>query len=1183
MKKQLLVLHFLSACFLLFAQQEQHFFRTLDTDDGLPHNFIIDILEDRDGLMWISTPAGLSKYNGQAFTTYAPHVRDSTVKEDRLPFIWDLFEDDQGQIWLGADNGLFAFDKRTGTAECFKGFGKKTIDWENYSTKSCYQTADGTLYASTDQGILQINWQNSTTFLAKHPSKLQGVFPDQNMQGNTWSANMYGLYLFQPNQDLSYFPIVDNPEICPKVFCFHIDTTNNFWLGTDDGLYNFNAATQIYTKIEIPGFGQISITDIVEIEHGVFYIATQDHGVLHWNAITKQLLEHHKFSAGSTKGLPSTFLFCLSLSKDKSLWIGTDEGISLFRPNNSQFRFYAHPGEKRNPANSRNVLTLDRADHLWFFYLSENNLYQQKSLTDSLQKVQLDRSAFPNSFKYIFEDSQGQIWFTSRSIGLFFVNPQSLEGRLVKDISYFYNYAIKQAVVDPINEQYFWIATDGGLCHFNSVTHDTSWVRPTQLDSTAAEDFVSKLILSKDSTLWFMNTSRLCSYEQTTQSFFCYPILDKQTKEKIALKYLSDIVWADDQLYLAFREGFLIFDDTEKEFTFLQSYQGYDLRNLSNPIVDNEGNVWMVGDQQLIRYTPQTEAFSFYSTEEFCNKFLNFSTGKFSDGRLLFATKCGLLVVDPSIESPQAFAPRVVLSSFLVRNQPYNLSEAPEFVAQIELPYQDNFFTINYTALEYLNPENISYRYKLEGLNEDWVNAGHDRSVNFANLAPGRYTFLAEAILPDGTQSSAPFRLPIVIKPAYWQTIGFKVLIAACLLAILLIIFRVRQKAQQLAADKRLAEQNSLYKSKFLANVSHEIRTPLNAILGINSLLMESTNLDSKQKHFTESIHLSCEKLLAIINDLLDQAKIESGKFSLNPQPFELRQLIHQIERLLEHKFSEKGLLLHTGIADEVPNILVGDAIRLFQILMNLTGNALKFTEVGTVRIQVNTLSQEEDNCLLQFAVIDTGVGIPAEKLNDVFKSFEQLGNNQPTSYSEKGTGLGLSIAKELIELQGGQITLTSIVGQGTTFLFSLSFQIGEEIAAAIQPSSPQVFPSGLKVLIVDDTPINQFLTAELLKKHLPDVHTETAANGEVALNKITNERYDLVLMDVRMPVMGGMEATQRVRSKPDSYYQSLPILGLTSDAIPQQIEACRQAGMNDCLSKPVRTADLVAMIKKYL
>jgi signal transduction histidine kinase/streptogramin lyase len=1183
MKKHLLILHFLLAWSFSFAQQEQHFFRTLDTDDGLPHNFVIDILEDRDGLMWISTPAGLSKYNGQTFTTYAPHVRDSTVKEDRLPFIWDLFEDNQGQIWLGADNGLFLFDKRTETAECFKGFDRKTLDWENYSIKSCYQTSDGTLYATTDQGILQINWQDSTTFLAKHPSKLQSLFPDQNMQGDIWSANMYGLYLLQPDQNLSYFPITDNPETCPKVFCIHIDKAYNFWLGTDDGLYNFNPATQTYTKIEIPGFGQVSITDIIEIEHGVFYIATQDHGVLHWNIRTKQLIEHHKFSAGATKGLPSTFLFCLTLSKDKSLWMGTDEGISLFRPNNSQFRFFAHPGEKRNPANSRSALTIDRADKLWFFYLSENNLYQQKSLSVSPHKVRLDRPALPNSFKYIFEDQRGDIWFTSRSTGLFFVNSQSLEGGLVKDISYFYNYATKQIVADPIDESSFWIATDGGLCHFNSITYDTSWVRPTQLDSTAAEDFVSKLTLREDSTLWFMNTSRLCSYEQTSQSFSCYPMVDKQTKEKIAIKHLSGISWSGDQWYLAAREGFLIFDDTEKEFTFLQTYQGNDLRTLTNPIVDNDDNVWMVGDQQLIRYTPQTEEFSFYSTEEFCSKFLNFSTGKFSDGRLLFATKCGLLVVDPSIAPQKILAPNVVLSSFLVRNQPYKLSGAPEFIAQIELPYQDNFFTINYTALEYLDTENINYRYKLEGLNEDWVNAGHDHSVNFANLAPGGYTFLAEATLPDGTKSSTPLRLPIVIKPAYWQTFGFKALIAACLLAILLVIFRVRQKAQQLAADKRLAEQNSLYKSKFLANVSHEIRTPLNAILGINSLLMESANLDPKQQHFTESIHLSCEKLLAIINDLLDQAKIESGKFSLNPQPFELRQLIQQVQRLLEHKFNEKGLILRTEIDEKIPKVLVGDAIRLFQILMNLTGNALKFTEAGTVSIQITTLSQEAETYRLQFEVIDTGVGIPSEKLNDVFKSFEQLGNNQSTSYQEQGTGLGLSIAKELIELQGGQITLTSTVGQGTTFRFSMPFQVGKESVATTQSSSPHVFPSGLKILIVDDTPINQFLTAELLKKHLPEVHTETAANGEVALNKITNERYDLVFMDVRMPVMGGIEATQRVRSKSDIYYQSLPILGLTSDAIPQQIEACRQAGMNGCLSKPVRTADLVAMIKKHL
>lgn len=1183
MKKHLFLFQLLFTCAFLFAQKEQHFFRTLDTDDGLPHNFIIDILEDRDGLIWISTPAGLSKYNGQTFTNYVPHVRDSTIKGDRLPFIWDLFEDDQGQIWLGADNGLFLFDKRTGTAECFKGFGKETANCTDFATKSCYQASDGTLYASTEQGILRINWLDSTTSLFQHRPGIQGIFPDQDMKGEIWSTNNYGLYFLQPDQQLSFYPISDNLDYCPNVYCFHIDQAYNFWLGTNDGLYLFNPTSRTYTKVPIPGFSQISINDIVETGDGIFYLATQDHGILHWNAATRQLIDHHEFSPGSTKGLPSTFLFCLTVSKDKSLWIGTDEGLSIFRPNNNQFRFYSYPGEKRNPANSKASLMIDHTDQLWFFNHSDNSLYQQKSLNSSLRKANLDKTSFPSLFQYLFEDQEQNLWFTSVSQGLFKVNSKPLAVSLIKDLSYFYYLGIKQAVLDSNDPSFFWIATDGGLCHFNTITYDTSWVRPTQLDSTAAEDFVSKLLLRQDGSLWFMNTGRLCSFEQTTGSFTCYPLVDKHTQEKIALRYLSGIVWSGDQLYLAAREGFLIFDAIEKDFTFLQSYQGNDLRTLINPIVDNEGNIWLAGNQQLIEYTPITKGFSFYNTSDFCSNFLNFSVAKFSDGRLVYSTKCGLLVVDPAIESPQTYAPKVVLSSFLVRNQPYNLGRAPEFIEGIELPYQDNFFTINYTALEYLNPENISYRYKLEGLNEDWVNAGHDRSVNFANLAPGTYTFLAEATLPDGTHSSSSLRLPIVIKPAYWQTMGFKALVAACLLAILLAIFRARQKALRLAADKRLAEQNSLYKSKFLANVSHEIRTPLNAILGINSLLMESTNLDPKQQHFTESIHLSCEKLLAIINDLLDQAKIESGKFSLNPQPFEPRQLIHQIERLLEHKFNEKGLLFRTEIAPEIPKILIGDAIRLFQILMNLTGNALKFTEVGTVSIQVSALNQKAETCLLEFAVTDTGVGIPAEKLKDVFKSFEQLSNNQPSSYQEQGTGLGLSIAKELIELQGGEIALTSTVGQGTTFRFRLPFQVGQESTVTHQPSNQQVFPSGLKVLIVDDTPINQFLTAELLKKHLPDVHTDTAANGEVALNKITREHYDLVLMDVRMPVMGGIEATQRVRSKADPYYQSIPILGLTSDAIPQQVEACRQAGMNDCLSKPVRTSDLVAMIKKHL
>lgn len=1180
MKKHLLLLYFLLAWSISFAQQEQHFFRTLDTDDGLPHNFVIDILEDRDGLMWISTPAGLSKYNGQDFTTYVPHVIDSTAKEGRLPFIWDLFEDSKSQMWLGANNGLYLFDKEKGTASLYQGFENDNIDFKNIIVVDILENNDDQLWIASNQGIVCLNFKTKSSRLYTHPSYSYSSTLQEGPQGQIWVSTFNGLFLCAPSGEMTFFPFINSNNSTHHVRKLFVDTGQRFWLATIKGLYLFDPEQKQYEQVKIKGFEDININRIVELTPGNIYLGTQNNGLLHWNSLTGEVIANYRSNFESVNGLLSNYIYAIGTDRHDNIWLGSKNGISIFRPGNNQIRLFPLPGGKRNPDNEHNRLFVDSQQRVWQSGHKLDELNYRQTIESPINKAKWLDPISGSFYRSMAEDKNGAIWYAVGEQGLFRAPPQSANFSLVTDTSAFEGNRITISFLDKHDNNCLWVNTSSSLSLYNTVTHDVSWLHPTLLDSNATEDYAFMPIQHNDGSIWFFNSKRLCSYQHITKDYSSYSLVEKVTNKKIDLGNIVSMKWLGDRLYIADSKGLFSFNLSNENFVQLEKAN---FTEITNFIIDNDGFIWLTNSNLLFKYNPQSKVFQTYSATKYCSNFSFDTNATLADGRLLFGTKCGLLVVDPTLEAVSSHPPKVVLSSFLVRNQPYNLSGAPEFIAQIELPYQDNFFTINYTALEYLDPENISYRYKLEGLNEDWVNAGHDHSVNFANLAPGSYTFLAEATLPDGTKSSTPLRLPIVIKPAYWQTLAFKAMIAICLLAIIFLIFRARQKAQQLAADKRLAEQNSLYKSKFLANVSHEIRTPLNAILGINSLLMESTNLDSKQQHFTESIHLSCEKLLAIINDLLDQAKIESGKFSLNPQPFELRQLIHQIERLLEHKFSEKGLILRTEVDQKIPKILIGDAIRLFQILMNLTGNALKFTEAGTVSIQITSLSQKADTYHLQFEVIDTGVGIPSEKLNDVFKSFEQLGNNQPTSYQEQGTGLGLSIAKELIELQGGQITLTSTVGQGTTFRFSMPFQVGKESVATAQSSSPHIFPSGLKVLIVDDTPINQFLTAELLKKHLPEVQTDTAANGEVALNKIINERYDLVLMDVRMPVMGGMEATQRVRSESDAYYKSLPILGLTSDAIPQQIEACRQAGMNDCLSKPVRTIELIAMIKKHL
>jgi len=385
-------------------------------------------------------------------------------------------------------------------------------------------------------------------------------------------------------------------------------------------------------------------------------------------------------------------------------------------------------------------------------------------------------------------------------------------------------------------------------------------------------------------------------------------------------------------------------------------------------------------------------------------------------------------------------------------------------------------------------------------------------------------------------------------------------------LAVVVLIFFIRRTLMlkdNLRKSKEHAEELVKFKDRFLSNMSHEIRTPMNAIIGFTKVILK-TDLTAKQKEYLTAIKMSGDSLIMLINDILDLAKVDAGKMTFEKVPFKMAMSISAMIHLFEIKIQEKNLTLIKEYDDKIPSVLLGDPLRLHQIILNLLSNAVKFTNNGKITVSIRLLSENNEQASLEFAVADTGMGIADDKLEKIFENFQQATTG--TSRYFGGTGLGLAIVKQLVEGQGGKVSVKSKVNEGSVFSFTLKFlktQSEAETETEVLKLNNEI--KNIKVLVVEDIVLNQLLMKTILDDFGFEPHI--AENGKIAIEKLETGSYDVILMDLQMPEMNGFEATQYIRNVHKS---DIPIIALTADVTTVDLAKCKALGINDYISKPV-------------
>ncbi|NPD45073.1 MULTISPECIES: hybrid sensor histidine kinase/response regulator [unclassified Lentimicrobium] len=1222
-----IILRNLSLFFLLlfvsfaFSQNNYSISKQITSINGLPSDYVYDIEFDQAGYAWIASSEGLIKYNGKTFKTYFPNdtIEDASVQKLIVDSqkIWftgskgqlycfnmesgdfELFElnpqfinsqrrvaytfiylDSKKRLWLGQKNiGVLIFDTKTGEQKIFN---KANCSWlpSNCVFDICEDDSE-LFWLATRAGLISTSSLWNYAFEENQTPKLvsdklsyctKSVIID--LAGYVWfGTREHGLFRYNVISDEVISHSVGSDNLPANVDNLYLDEKNHLWFSSLNDVYKIDISNELVNDLNsYPLVSTFSnwhqINDFTHSKSGNIWIATKGGGIS--ILINREERFNNSDFQPDKKDLFEFSIKDLIITKENRLWtITAEQGVMVFKSNGKYL--------------SKLSSTINNKFNKWekraLFLSSNENIIligdQKKILQINTEKDnEISRLTLPKKIRSQIKDIRGVYYNQDNSFWIYDDNGAFLidKGGLIDTINS--NSPISVVLEDYRKNIWFGTENNGLILYSTSLKKKQRMEYFPNSKHQLVGNKISCLLEDNTGVMWVGTLDGgLCYFDRNSKQFRKL----KTNKQESLTSVYSMIEYNSESLWITSTKGISELNIDAKKMKLYTHEQGLPLVMFnSNSVVKNTSEALFFGTQNgIISFYPQK-----------INLSKNFPKIDFTD----------INVFNHSIYNNDS------IYSFLISNDTMLVLEAHQ-----------NFIGFGFVALDLDFPEQIIYKYKLSGVDEDWIVNRNVNYVSYSNLSPGDYLFEVTSTNKDGIWNPNPIHFHISIITEFYKRVWFWVILGILFsfVIIILVYFRlylvnqntkilaqkVEIKTQQLKesnlrlqkeVDERKnaeehADKANHTKSEFLANMSHEIRTPMNSIIGFTDLL-SSLVKEEKQKYYLDSIRSSGRSLLVLINDILDLSKIEAGKFDIEYRTVNIQNLIADIKQVFTLKCDEKDLLFETYIDPKIPRALELSDTRLRQIFVNIVGNAIKFTDKGRISISVYQIAApvSTNNINLKIEIQDTGVGIPKEQQNKIFSAFQQQEGQEFNKYG--GTGLGLTISKRLMELMGGKIALNSEVGVGSTFTLYLN-------DVPLSTENPEVFETeenfvlneldlnGISILVVDDSWANR----DLIKEYLIETNATIfeAGNGQEAFESAKENLPDIIFLDIRMPVMTGPETAKALRD----YFPTaeIPLVAFTASVSFASASNFKAAGFDDVLLKPVQMNEMADVISKYV